>query len=162
MAASCHACIYRSLALLHCLLHHNGEGNDGSTAFTPLLQYTAMLSAGRCLLRPSHYPVCRHKYIPKYVLFPRCCDLQRSLPSKAPGAAARPFKSASAAGGSGPPAVDIRPVAGQRNLYCCVMPGLNSAHPSVSGLSNGLARAMGGERTGKQRLWTARSMPVCT
>eukprot|EP00775_Hariotina_reticulata_P008232 gene8232-8422_t len=67
---------------------------------------------------------------------------ERSLSSKVPGTAAAP--NSGAGGLTGAPAVDVRLVAGQRNMYCCVFPGLNSADLSVSTLSKGLAMAMGG------------------
>eukprot|EP00878_Enallax_costatus_P000521 GHUV01000616.1.p1 GENE.GHUV01000616.1~~GHUV01000616.1.p1 ORF type:complete len:437 (+),score=146.12 GHUV01000616.1:1904-3214(+) len=55
--------------------------------------------------------------------------------------------SAAAAGGAGAvdaAAVDIRPMSGQHNMYCCVFPGLHSKDAATSRLSQGLAQALGG------------------
>jgi hypothetical protein len=41
-------------------------------------------------------------------------------------------------------AIDIRPLAGQSNMYCCVFPGLHSKHETTSRLSQALAQALGG------------------
>lgn len=80
----------------------------------------------------------------------RCCMAHQQAPSGGipNSSGVSGLASAAVAGGAAAvdaAAVDIRPVSGQSNMYCCVFPGLNSKDVGTSRLSQALAQALGGE-----------------